>query len=65
MLMEQVSLTHWLVTARRTASSFTARCFWTRSANSRRNCRRSCCGCCRKGSSSEWAERELFRWIHG
>ena len=33
-----------------------ARCFWTRSARFRWRCSRSCCGYCRIGSSSGWAE---------
>ena len=32
-------------------------CFWTRSATSRWSCSRSCCACCRSGSSSGWAAR--------
>jgi transcriptional regulator with PAS, ATPase and Fis domain len=38
-----------------------ARCFSTRWATCRCRCNPNCCGCCRKGKSSPWAETDCVR----
>jgi hypothetical protein len=46
------------------------RCFWTRSASSRRNCRPSCCECCKSRNSAGHTavcgdEQEIVRSVRG